>query len=82
MTETGGRTRFVSTGALPAPGRVRALGCVSGAGPSAQPSLRIVRVGTNGTVFAYGDAEHDFSIMSVSKPFVFALVCQAVTGSA
>ena len=35
-------------------------------------------VGTNGDVYAVGDAEHEFSIMSVSKPFVFALVCQAV----
>jgi glutaminase len=33
-------------------------------------------VGTNGEVFAVGDAEHEFTIMSVSKPFVFALVCQ------
>ena len=33
-------------------------------------------VGTNGTVYAAGDAEHEFSIMSVSKPFVFALICQ------
>ena len=33
-------------------------------------------VGTNGNVYAVGDAEHEFSIMSVSKPFVFALVCQ------
>ncbi len=35
-------------------------------------------VGTNGEVYAVGDAEHEFSIMSVSKPFVFALVCQAI----
>jgi glutaminase len=35
-------------------------------------------VGTNGKVYAVGDAEHEFSIMSVSKPFVFALVCQAL----
>jgi glutaminase len=35
-------------------------------------------VGTNGNVYAVGDAEHEFSIMSVSKPFVFALVCQAI----
>jgi glutaminase len=35
-------------------------------------------VGTNGDVYAVGDAEHEFSIMSVSKPFVFALVCQAI----
>ena len=33
-------------------------------------------VGTNGNVHAVGDAEVEFSIMSVSKPFVFALVCQ------
>ena len=35
-------------------------------------------VDTRGAVFAAGDALHPFSIMSVSKPFVFALVCQAV----
>lgn len=35
-------------------------------------------VGTNGNVFAIGDAEHEFTIMSVSKPFLFALVCGAV----
>jgi glutaminase len=35
-------------------------------------------VGTRGNVYAVGDAEHEFSIMSVSKPFVFALVCQAL----
>jgi glutaminase len=34
--------------------------------------------GTGGETFAIGDAEHEFAIMSVSKPFVFALVCQAV----
>ena len=33
-------------------------------------------VGTSGTVYAVGDAEYEFTIMSVSKPFVFALVCQ------
>jgi glutaminase len=35
-------------------------------------------VGTSGEVHAVGDAEHEFSVMSVSKPFVFALVCQAI----
>ena len=34
--------------------------------------------GTNGKVYAVGDAEHEFTIMSVSKPFVFALVCQSL----
>lgn len=33
-------------------------------------------VGTSGNVYAAGDADHPFSIMSVSKPFVFALICQ------
>jgi glutaminase len=33
-------------------------------------------VGTNGDVHQTGDADVAFSIMSVSKPFVFALVCQ------
>ena len=32
--------------------------------------------GTSGNVYSGGDADYEFSIMSVSKPFVFALVCQ------
>ncbi len=39
-------------------------------------------VGTSGNVYSVGDAEHEFSIMSVSKPFVFALVCQLLGPSA
>src|SRR5262245_16926062 len=35
-------------------------------------------VGTSGNIHAAGDAEHEFSIMSVSKPFVFALICQVL----
>jgi glutaminase len=35
-------------------------------------------VGTNGRVISAGDAEHEFTIMSVSKPFVFALVCDLI----
>jgi glutaminase len=35
-------------------------------------------VGINGVVHSAGDCEHEFSIQSVSKPFVFALVCQAI----
>lgn len=34
--------------------------------------------GTSGNVHTAGDADHEFSIMSVSKPFVFALVCEAM----
>ena len=33
-------------------------------------------VGTGGSVYAAGDTDYPFSIMSVSKPFVFAMVCQ------
>jgi glutaminase len=31
--------------------------------------------GTDGQVFGVGAFDHEFSIMSVSKPFVFALIC-------
>ena len=34
--------------------------------------------GTSGRVTTAGDAQAEFAIMSVSKPFVFALVCQAL----
>lgn len=34
--------------------------------------------GVDGTIYAAGDADYPFTIMSVSKPFVFALVCQAL----
>ena len=33
-------------------------------------------VETNGIIHAAGDTDHEFSIMSVSKPFLFALICQ------
>jgi glutaminase len=32
-------------------------------------------VGTGGDVYAVGDSDHEFAIMSVAKPFIFALVC-------
>ena len=34
--------------------------------------------GASGSVYTAGDAEVAFSIMSVSKPFVFALVCESL----
>src|SRR5262249_23929431 len=37
-------------------------------------------VGTSGNVYAMGDADHPFSIVSVSNAFVFALVCQSIGG--
>jgi glutaminase len=36
--------------------------------------------GINGAIYTVGDVEYEFSIQSVSKPFVFALVCQALGG--
>lgn len=35
-------------------------------------------VGTTGRVYGAGDTEHEFSIMSVSKPFAFALICETI----
>lgn len=46
--------------------------------PLAGRFTSICVVGTGGNVHAVGDAEHEFTIMSVPKPFVFALVCQAL----
>jgi glutaminase len=34
--------------------------------------------GTSGRVYRAGDAGHEFAIMSVAKPFVFALACEAL----
>ena len=39
-------------------------------------------VGVAGHVCEVGDTQHRFSIQSVSKPFVFALVCQAIGSKA
>lgn len=38
----------------------------------------IVVAGVNGNVIEVGDVNHLFTIQSVSKPFVFALVCQEI----
>ena len=38
----------------------------------------IAVVGVNGNVIETGDVNHLFTIQSVSKPFVFALVCQEI----
>lgn len=35
-------------------------------------------VGVRGNVYTAGATDHEFSIMSVSKPFIFALVCQQI----
>jgi len=36
--------------------------------------------GINGAIYAAGDTDCEFSIQSIAKPFVFALVCQALGG--
>jgi glutaminase len=38
----------------------------------------ITVVDTDGRFHVAGDADHRFTIMSVSKPFVFALVCECI----
>jgi glutaminase len=38
----------------------------------------VCEVGTNGAVYTVGDSDYEFTIMSVSKPFIFALVCEAL----
>ena len=35
-------------------------------------------VGNSGQVYGAGDVDYEFSIMSVSKPFLFALVCETI----
>lgn len=40
--------------------------------------LGVCLVGVSGRVWTAGDAEQRFALMSVSKPFVFALVCEAL----
>ncbi len=42
----------------------------------------VAYVGIDGSVDAAGDADHPFSLMSVSKPFVFALLADAIGGEA
>jgi len=35
-------------------------------------------IGTDGDTFEIGDTAHEFAIMSVSKPFLFALICDVI----
>lgn len=48
---------------------------LAGASPTA---FGVCVAGVQGRVFAIGDAEQEFSIQSISKVFVFALVCHAL----
>src|SRR5262249_23272638 len=47
---------------------------------AAMPSalFGICLAGSSGSFYTAGDADYEFAIMSVSKPFVFALVCQSL----
>jgi glutaminase len=84
----------VSTGQLPSPEQVRRAvdeayqryrAAAGGQRSRIYPALSrvpaglfgICAVGTRGGVYAIEDADHGFA-MSVAKPFVFALVCQAL----
>src|SRR3954462_3398059 len=65
-------------------GPARFAGATSGEVSRVYPALAempphlfgICVVSTAGRVHAAGDAEREFTIMSVSKPFVFALACE------
>jgi glutaminase len=75
---------FVRTLVAEAHGRYKSS--AEGTNSQAYPALAEVAsdlfgvcvVGSGGDVYAVGDAEYEFAIMSVSKPFVFALVCQSL----
>ena len=91
---SGDTRRYVSTGHLPDPGDVGAIlaethalhahnteGEVSQVYPALARVPRAVRHlhrRYQRQSLRGGDTDHPFSIMSVSKPFVFALVCQAI----
>lgn len=72
--------------ALVAEAHARFAGVTEGSVSSVYPALArmdpalfgICVVSAAGRVHAAGDAEQPFTIMSVSKPFVFALVCEAI----
>ena len=84
---------YVSTGHLPAPGRLRAAvdeayrmyrSEAGGENSRTYPALArvpghlfgICVAGISGVRYRAGDAGYEFTIMSVAKPFVFALVCE------
>ena len=56
--------------------RRREFAGLPGPGRGAVELFGICVVSTSGSVYAAGDTDYEFSIMSVSKPFVFAMVCQ------
>ena len=73
-------------GALVAEAYERFRHNVAGANSDVYPALARVPAGlfgicvaaTNGAVHGVGDIDSGFTIMSVAKPFVFALVCESI----
>jgi glutaminase len=61
-SETGGQNSQTYPALARVPGRLFGI-CVAG---------------INGRIYRAGDTGHEFTIMSVAKPFVFALVCEAL----
>lgn len=57
-----------------------------GANSKVYPALEVMQqelfgicvAGVDGELYEAGDTNHEFSIMSVSKPFIFALICQEI----
>ncbi|HEY5979168.1 MAG TPA: glutaminase A [Microlunatus sp.] len=72
ITEAYERYRSVEHGAV-----ADYIPALAGAAPAL---FGICVVGARGRFFEIGDVERSFSIQSVSKPFVFALVCEAIGG--
>jgi glutaminase len=83
---TGHLPRAERTQALVDEAHERHRASTEGANAAVYPALAAVPsdlfgicvVDTDGTAFAAGDADVEFTIMSVAKPFVFALVCEAL----
>ncbi len=86
FVSTGQLPRAELVRALVAEAHERFRSNTAGKNSSVYPALARVRgelfgisvAATNGNVHAVGDAEVEFAVMSVSKPFVFALVCEAI----
>jgi hypothetical protein len=87
------KRHYISTGHLPAPGMVqlqdthrRSKSNSDSKNSQSYPALARVPselfgvcvVGTSGRIYGAGDVDYEFSIMSVSKPFLFALVCETI----
>ena len=86
FVSTGSLPAASAVGDLVAAAHERFLGVTDGEPSKVYPALAraepglfgVCVVGVDGTTYTAGDANVPFSIMSVAKPFVFALVCQAL----